>query len=112
MGRPARRGEEEGCPATAALEILGRKWTGQILWSLLAGPRRFSELLEQVPGITDRVLSARLKELLRSGIVTRRTFAAGPPRVEYRLTARGRALAPVLEEMTRWSRRWGRRPAG
>lgn len=102
----------DGCPATAALEVLGRKWTGQILWALLEGPLRFSEILAVVPGITDRVLSARLKQLRRAGIVTRRRYPTGPPRVEYALTPRGRGLAPVLEEMTRWSRRWAARSAG
>lgn len=100
-----------GCPAAAALEVLGRKWTGEILWALLDGPRRFTEILGRVPGITDRVLSARLKELQRTGIVTRRQYEEIPPRVEYALTARGRDLAPVLEAMTRWSRRWAARPA-
>ncbi|HXF72950.1 MAG TPA: helix-turn-helix domain-containing protein [Actinomycetota bacterium] len=108
-GREAAR--DAGCPATAALQVLGRKWTGEILWALLDGPRRFTEILARVPGLSDRVLSARLKQLERTGIVTRRQFAEIPPRVEYALTARGRDLAPVLEAMTRWSRRWAVRPA-
>lgn len=97
-----------GCPATAALELLGRKWTGFILWALLEGPRRYTEILQGVPGITDRVLSVRLKELERAGIVTRRQYAEIPARVEYALTPRGRDLAPIIEEMARWSERWGR----
>jgi DNA-binding HxlR family transcriptional regulator len=99
-----------GCPAAAALEVLGRKWTGEILWALLDGPRRFTEILARVPGLTDRVLSARLKQLQRTGIVTRRQFPEIPPRVEYALTDRGRDLAPALEAMTRWSRRWSAEP--
>lgn len=105
------RGPETGvCPATAALELLGRKWTGFILWALLDGPRRYTEILHAVPGITDRVLSVRLKELERAGIVTRRQYAEIPARVEYTLTERGRDLAPIIAEMARWSERWGGRP--
>jgi len=95
------------CPAAACFELLGRKWTGYILWALQDGPRRFTEILESVPGITDRVLSLRLKELERARIVTRRQFQEIPPRVEYALTRQGRDLAPVIAEMGRWSERWG-----
>jgi DNA-binding HxlR family transcriptional regulator len=102
-------GDERSCPATAALELLGRKWTGYILWALLEGPRRYTEILHAVPGITDRVLSVRLKELERAGIVTRRQYEEIPARVEYSLTPRGRDLAPIIAEMARWSERWGRR---
>lgn len=102
---------EGACPATAALELLGRKWTGYILWALLDGPRRYTEILRAVAGITDRVLSVRLKELERAGIVERRQYAEIPARVEYSLTPRGRDLAPIIQEMARWSRRWGNRPA-
>lgn len=111
VGRLAKESEGEGvCPATAALELLGRKWTGFILWALLDGPRRYTEILHAVPGITDRVLSVRLKELERAGIVTRRQYAEIPARVEYSLTERGRDLAPIIAEMARWSERWaGRR---
>lgn len=99
----------DACPAAAALELLGRKWTGYILWALLDGPRRYTEILRAVPDITDRVLSTRLKELERAGVVTRRQYAEVPARVEYSLTPRGRDLAPILDEMSRWSRRWGHR---
>lgn len=102
-------GAEGTCPATAALELLGRKWTGFILWALLEGPRRYTEILHAVPGITDRVLSVRLKELERAGIVTRRQYEEIPARVEYALTPRGRDLAPIIAEMARWSERWGGR---
>lgn len=102
--------EAGGCPASAALELLGRKWTGYILWALMEGPRRYTEILHAVPGITDRVLSVRLKELERAGIVTRRQYPEIPARVEYTLTPRGRDLAPIIAEMARWSERWGGRP--
>jgi DNA-binding HxlR family transcriptional regulator len=91
---------------------MGRKWTGYILWALLEGPRRYTEVLHAVPGITDRVLSARLREMERAGIVERRQYVEIPPRVVYSLTPRGRGLAPILDEMIRWSRRWGNRSVG
>lgn len=72
---------------------------------LLDGPRRFTALLEAAPGLSDRVLSRRLKELEAAGIVTRAAYPEVPPRVEYELTSRGRELRPVIEEMERWGRR-------
>jgi len=100
------RGAVGGCPAAACFELLGRKWTGYILWALRDGPLRFTQLLEAVPGITDRVLSMRLRQLETAEVVTRRQFEEVPPRVEYALTRKGRDLAPVIAEMERWSRQW------
>lgn len=101
-------GQPSDCPGAACFELLGRKWTAYLIWALQEGPRRFTQLLEAAPGLSDRVLSARLKELEHAGIVTRRQFEEIPPRVEYALTRSGRALAPVIREMERWGRRWGR----
>jgi DNA-binding HxlR family transcriptional regulator len=98
------------CPAQACLNLLGRKWTGQIVWALMSGRRRFSEIQAAVPGITGRVLSRRLKELEGAGLVIRQAYAEIPPRVEYRLTRSGRSLQPVIEAMARWSQRFGARP--
>ncbi|MGH2695731.1 MAG: winged helix-turn-helix transcriptional regulator, partial [Actinomycetota bacterium] len=81
---------------------MGKKWTALLIRALLDGPRRFTELLEAAPGLRDRVLSQRLKELEAVGIVTRAQYAEVPPRVEYELTERGRELRPVIAEMERW----------
>jgi DNA-binding HxlR family transcriptional regulator len=86
-------------------ELLGKKWTALLVRALLEGPRRFTELLEAAPGLSDRVLSQRLKELEAARIVTRAQYAEVPPRVEYELTRRGRQLGPVIGEMERWGRR-------
>jgi len=94
------------CPAEACFELLGQKWTAYIIWALRGGTRRFSELILATPGLSDRMLSVRLKSLEQAGIVTRRQYEQIPPRVEYALTERGRDLAPVIEEMERWSLRW------
>jgi DNA-binding HxlR family transcriptional regulator len=99
----------ERCPGAACFELLGKKWTAYIVWALMDGPRRFKKLLEVAPGLRDRVLSQRLKELGSAGIVTRTQYAEVPPRVEYELTDLGRQLRPVIEEMERWGRRWSRR---
>lgn len=99
----------ERCPGAACFELLGKKWTAYIVWALMDGPRRFTELLGATPGLRDRVLSQRLKELATAGIVTRSQYVEVPPRVEYELTDLGKQLRPVIEEMERWGRRWTRR---
>ncbi len=96
----------EECAGAACFRLLGKKWTAFIVWALLDGPKRFTALLEAAPGVRDRVLSQRLKELEAARIVTRTQFLEVPPRVEYELTDLGRELRPVIEEMERWGRRW------
>ena len=96
----------DDCPGARCFELLGKKWTAFIVWALLDGPKRFTELAESAPGLRDRVLSHRLKELTAVGIVTRSEYPEVPPRVEYALTDRGRALRPVIRAMERWGRRW------
>jgi len=93
----------DNCPGLACFELLGRKWTTQIVWALLSGPRRFSALLEAVPGVSDKMLARRLGELEGLGILTRTQYAEIPPRVEYTLTPAGLALRRVIAEMERWS---------
>jgi DNA-binding HxlR family transcriptional regulator len=93
------------CPGARCFELLGKKWTAYIVWALLDGPKRFTELAEAAPGLRDRVLSHRLKELMAAGVVTRSSYPEVPPRVEYALTDRGRALRPVIRAMERWGRR-------
>jgi DNA-binding HxlR family transcriptional regulator len=100
----------DACPGARCFELLGKKWTAYIVWALLDGPRRFTELAEAAPGLRDRVLSHRLKELVAAGIVTRSSYPEVPPRVEYALTDRGRALRPVIRTMERWGRRWASPP--
>lgn len=95
------------CPGASCFELLGRKWTAYVIWALIERPRRFGELRELTPGLTDRMLSVRLRSLESAGILTRRQYPVIPVRVEYALTDRGRELAPVIVEMERWGRRWG-----
>ena len=91
-----------------AVELIGRRWTGAIVAVLLQadGPLRFSEIAAAVPQLSDRLLSERVKELEARGVVER-TVVPGPPvRVEYALTVMGRNLAPALDELAAWARRW------
>ena len=94
-----------------AIELVGKRWTGAIIEALMAGSRRFGELLEAVPGLHDRLLSERLKELETEGLVRRRVHAETPVRIQYELTAKGRDLKKVVAEVQRWADRWLHAPS-
>lgn len=89
-----------------AIEIIGRRWTGVIIRALLAGATRFSEIRTTVPGLSDRLLSERLKELEAQGIVERSVLPRTPVRIEYRLTPKGEALASVVAAASAWAEEW------
>lgn len=96
------------CPAyTRAIEIIGRRWTGAIIRALLTGATRFSEILGEVPGLSDRLLSERLKELEQEGIVKRTVTPSTPVRVEYSLTEKGQALGDVVRAVAGWAEAYG-----
>lgn len=89
-----------------AVELIGRRWSGAIISVMLGGPRCFNEMLSAVPGLSDRLLTERLRELEAEGLV-RRTVLPGPPvRVSYELTESGKSLEPVIESLERWAERW------
>jgi DNA-binding HxlR family transcriptional regulator len=95
------------CPKyERAVRILAKPWTPIVVRSLLGGPRRFSQIREYTGHISDRVLSQRLKELEREGIVQRRVIPTSPVRVEYALTEKGHELQQVVEAVQRWADRW------
>ena len=97
----------EFCPAYhRAVEIIGRRWSGAIIRAMLGGCTRFTELTAAVPGLSDRLLSERLKELEAEGIVDRRVEAATPVRITYELTDKGHALASVVREVSAWAEEW------
>jgi DNA-binding HxlR family transcriptional regulator len=89
-----------------AVELVGKRWTGAILFVLLEGPARFSEIKECVPDLSDRLLSERLKELEAEGIVERHVIDGMPVRVQYVLTDMGMALGPAVDSLKRWARTW------
>ena len=84
------------CPLDEGMRLLGGAWAPQVVWFLSAQPRRFGELRKDIPGISARVLSARLRELQAKGVVTRTPLATSPPSAEYALTEIGRTLLPAL----------------
>lgn len=89
-----------------AIELIGKRWTGAIVFALTDGAKRYAELGKAIPGLSDRLLSQRLRELEEEGLVERRVEAGTPVRVTYSLTVSGRELDPVLSELKSWARRW------
>ncbi len=89
-----------------AIELVGSRWTGAILQMLMPGPARFSTLREAVGDISDRMLSERLQELEREGLVSRTVLPDPPIRVEYHLTQKGRELQSTLGAISRWAEKW------
>lgn len=94
------------CPRMAkAMELLGKRWTTLILYQLLEGPQRFNEIESALP-VSGRLLSERLKELEKEGLVERKVFPEVPIRVEYSLTEKGMALKGAIREVEKWSQTW------
>jgi DNA-binding HxlR family transcriptional regulator len=91
-----------------AVELIGRRWSGAILYALTDGPLRFAELRDSVPGMSDRLLSTRLKELEEAGLVARTVEDVPPVKVSYALTEKGESLGPVIGELRDWARQWHR----
>lgn len=97
--------KQPGCVAKA-LSIVGNKWTGLILMQLAGGPARFSTLERMLDGISPRTLSQRLDYLEQKNLITKKSFAEVPPRVEYTLTAKGKDLMPTLKCMAEWGNKY------
>jgi DNA-binding HxlR family transcriptional regulator len=93
------------CPVQAAVELIGRRWSGAIVRTLLAGSVRWS-VLHSVPGLSDRLLSERLRELEAEGIVVRTVFPDIPVRIEYRLTEKGLELERLISAVDVWADKW------
>ena len=99
--------EKQLCPRfEAAFEILGKRLTGLIIRVLLPGAKRYREIASQIPGMSDRMLTERFRELEAEGIISRRVYPESPVRVEYELTPKGRELAPVMDSIQKWANRW------
>jgi DNA-binding HxlR family transcriptional regulator len=89
-----------------AIELIGRRWTGAIIFLLLRSRRRFADLRDAIPEITDRMLSERLQELEKEGLVKRHVLPETPVRVEYSLTKKGRALVSAIDALVDWAHKW------
>ena len=95
------------CPTYhRAIELIGRRWTGAILRAMLSGEARFSDIAASVPGLSDRLLSERLKELEAEGIVRRTVVPSIPVRVDYALTEKGLALNEIIVAVSVWAEQW------
>jgi DNA-binding HxlR family transcriptional regulator len=110
-------GSNETCPVCHTAEIIAGKWTLLVIRDLADGCSRFCELERSLGGISPRTLSLRLRALEAEGIVQRRTYPEVPPRVEYRLTVKGMALVPLIDQMRHYGQEWlmnghGRTPHG
>jgi DNA-binding HxlR family transcriptional regulator len=105
-GRAAAKGRDLSgfCPRFHyAVELIGRRWTGAIVRALCGGPLRFNELLSTVPGLSDRLLTERLRELEREHIVSRVVVSGPPVRVQYSLSERGIELEPIIRALGEWA---------
>ena len=97
---------DDSCPVYRTADVVCGKWTLLLVRDLAEGCSRFCELERSLSGISPRTLSLRLRALEEEGIVERQTFPAVPPRVEYALTEKGRALLPIIEDMRTYGERW------
>lgn len=96
------------CPVAKTLDVIGDRWSIMLLREFfLHGERRFQDLEQAFAALTPSVLSVRLKELEANGILESRLYSTHPPRPEYFLTPKGRALGPILKEMRRWGEQYG-----
>ena len=91
----------KGCPMGACMALLGGAWTTNVVWQLADGPRRFGELVKDIPGISPKMLSTRLHELEEKGAIERTVAPTSPPSVEYALSELGRELVPVIDSIVR-----------
>ncbi len=96
------RRDHFGCPVQATSNVIAGKWKVLIVWHLSFAARRFAEVRDLLPGVTEKVLTDQLRQLERDGIVSRLVTSSVPPRVDYMLTAAGQELIPVMEGMCAW----------
>lgn len=100
--RKQRHKEYACCPLEAALDVMGGKWKATVLFQLLTQTRRFNELRRLLPNITQRMLTAQLRDLEADGLIIRTVYAVVPPKVEYSLTPMGQSLEPVMRALYHW----------
>jgi len=101
------KAKDSQCPAEFTLSMIGGRWKIPIVFHLLAGRKRFSELARAITGVTQKMLTQQLREMERNGLVARQLYAQVPPKVEYSLTELGASLEPVVEAMCVWGLQHG-----
>lgn len=89
-----------------AFELLGKRWTGLIIKTLLSGQKRFSDIADAIPNMSARMLTERFKELESEGIVIRKVYPEVPVRIEYELTEKGKELKTAMDEIQKWAEKW------
>ena len=94
--------ELPACPVETTLTLIGDKWKVLILRDLMPGTKRFGELKKSIGSVSQKVLTAQLRDMEQSGLVNRKVYAEVPPRVEYSLTELGQSLKPILDAMSNW----------
>lgn len=92
------------CPVEATIDLIGGKYKAVILWHLMGGCLRYSELHRRVPNATDKMLAQQLRELEADGLISRKVYPVVPPKTEYSLTEFGKTLTPILDELCNWGR--------
>lgn len=102
MSEKKKIGELPACPVETTLMLIGDKWKVLILRDLMPGTKRFGELKKSIGGVSQKVLTAQLREMETDGLVRRTVYPEVPPRVEYTLTALGRSLKPILDALWDW----------
>lgn len=86
----------------SAIEFIGKRWMGVVIYTLLKGPKRYNEIISSIPGISDRLLTERLRDLENEGLIIKRMIAVSPKKVEYELTATGKELEEVIHVLMKW----------
>lgn len=94
------------CPVETTLTLIGDKWKVLILRDLLPGTKRFGQLKKSIGNVSQKVLTAQLRDMEENGLVSRRVYAEVPPRVEYSLTTLGQSLKPILDSMWNWGQEY------
>lgn len=105
-GRTTRPALTEVCHFAPGIELIGKRWSGAIIWALDDGPLRFAELKRSIPGLSDRLLSQRLRELEDAGLMTREVEDGPQVKVTYSLTEMGEGLRPAVLALREWACRW------
>jgi DNA-binding HxlR family transcriptional regulator len=106
MSSPVARNPRSGCPVATTLDHVGDRWSLVIVRDLLNGKSRFGDFLRSPEKITTSVLADRLERLTALGVIEAHAYQTNPPRFEYRLTAMGEAMLPILQEVCRWANRF------
>jgi DNA-binding HxlR family transcriptional regulator len=91
-----------------AIEFIGKRWMGAVIFSLLEGPKRYHEIMSSIPGISDRLLTERLRDLETEGLIVKRVIATAPKKVEYELTPAGKELEEVIYVLRKWVKKRGK----